>query len=302
VDFNSYVGDVMDFGIGLHRFHLLSADPQDYVRIVSRAEQLGFQSIWMGDHLVMPRELPDKYRSSRFGATDTDDGSVWLDPMTTFAYLAHATERIRFCTDIWVLPLRNPFVTAKLVATVDLLSRGRVALGVGVGWLADEFAAVGEDFTTRGRRCDEIIQALRILWEDDPATFHGHYYAFDEVRFLPKPAQRSAVPIFYGGTSSAALRRAGTLCDGWIDSPTSDVAQTASHMSTIERHRQQAGREGPFEFIARPGFASDRAKIDPRRYEDIGVTTFLAELWPTSQRLPITEAMERLESFATANM
>jgi probable F420-dependent oxidoreductase len=140
----------------------------------------------------------------------------YLEPFSLLAYLAHATARIRLGTSVLVIPYRNPLVAAKMLATIDVLSRGRVILGAGVGWLREEFEALAAPpFEERGRVTDEYLRLMRATWTSDPVTFEGRFYSVRDVHALPKPAQPGGIPIWIGGHTEAAIRRAGQLGDGW---------------------------------------------------------------------------------------
>ncbi len=206
----------MRIGVTLPNYGPL-AGGENLVRLARHAEALGFDSVWVADHLVVPIETASVYP---FDARDTPtparlDGLVeFYEPLVTLAYLAAATTRVRLGVSVYVLPYRNPVVTAKLVATLDALSGGRVIFGVGVGWLREEFAAVGADARQRGRVTDEYLEVCRRLWRDDVAAFAGDHYRLPAVRTGPKPAQRPWPPIWIGGNSAAARRRAVALGDG----------------------------------------------------------------------------------------
>ena len=193
------------------------ANADNLVRLARHAEALGFDSVWVADHLVVPVETASIYPFDP-RATPTPaklDGLVeFYEPLITLAYLAAATTRVRLGVSVYVLPYRNPVVTAKLVATLDALSGGRVIFGVGVGWLREEFTAVGADARVRGQVTDEYLEVCRRLWRDDVARFDGAHYRLPPVRTGPKPAQRPWPPIWIGGNSAAARARAVALGDG----------------------------------------------------------------------------------------
>jgi probable F420-dependent oxidoreductase len=224
------------------------ASGANLVRLAQHAEALGFDSVWVADHLVVPVETASIYP---FDARDTPtpaklDGLVeFYEPLMTLAYLAAATTRVRLGVSVYVLPYRNPVVTAKLVATLDALSGGRVIFGVGVGWLREEFTAVGADARVRGRVTDEYLEVCRRLWRDDVAEFAGDHYQLPPVRTGPKPAQRPWPPIWIGGNSAAARRRAVALGDGLhlIDCRPDEIpaAQTALRSALTAAGRSPDG-------------------------------------------------------------
>lgn len=191
-------------------------DPALAVELVQAGEEAGFESAWTVEHTVVPAGYASAYPYSDDGkmAGGRDDFPL-PDPLIWMAYAAAATSRIRFGTGILILPQHNPVVTAKQVATLDHMSGGRILLGIGVGWMKEEFAALGVPFEKRGRRTDEYIEAMRALWTQDEPTYHGDFVSFEKAYCRPQPAQGS-VPIIVGGHSPAAARRAGRLGDGYF--------------------------------------------------------------------------------------
>jgi len=179
------------------------------------AEETGFESIWAVDHAVMCPDYTSRYPYDPSGRSPFHEDVVQPDPLAWLGWVAAQTRRIKLGTGILILPLRNPVVLAKTVASLDALSNGRVLLGVGVGWVREEAEAVGTDFSSRGKRCDEYIEAMRALWRDPISSYKGEYVDFDNVVSRPKPAQKGGVPILVGGHSPAAARRAGRLGDGF---------------------------------------------------------------------------------------
>lgn len=206
----------MRFGIAVPNYGPL-ATAENMVRLARRAEALGIDSIWVADHLVAPVGVQSVYPFDK--SPDPKPGNMgvieeFYEPLTTLAFLAGATTHIRLGVSVYVIPYRNPVLTAKIVATLDALSGGRVIFGVGVGWLREEFTALGQDARHRGRVTDEYLEVCRRLWRDDVAQFEGRHYTLPPVRNRPKPVQRPWPPIWIGGNSDAAIRRAIALGDG----------------------------------------------------------------------------------------
>jgi probable F420-dependent oxidoreductase len=211
------------------------------VHLAQRAEALGFDSVWVADHLVAPCDVASVYPFDARAqpAPARLDGLVeFYEPLVTLAYLAAATRRVRLGVSVYVVPYRNPVVTAKLIATLDALSGGRVIFGAGVGWLREEFTAVGADARRRGRVTDEYLEVCRRLWRDEIASFAGAHYRLPPVRSGPKPAQRPWPPIWIGGNSPAALARAVALGDGLH---LIDVAPEAIRPRAVDLARRLAG-------------------------------------------------------------
>jgi probable F420-dependent oxidoreductase len=184
-------------------------DPDDLVRVVRRAEELGYFSVGFPEHLFHPTEATERE------ATEREANEHWPDVPTLIAYLAGFTERIRFLFGVSVLPYHPPIQYAKQLATLDMVSKGRVVLGVGTGWFEEEFARLSLPFAERGAMTDEYLRAMIELWTSDRPTFSGKYVSFRDVTFQPKPAQKPHMPIFVGGTGIRPARRVAELGAGW---------------------------------------------------------------------------------------
>ena len=187
------------------------------VELAQAAEAAGFDSIWTVEHVVLPHSYQSRYPYSASGrmGSGLEDFPI-PDPLIWLAYVASATRTIKLGTAILILPQRNPVVTAKAVATLDhMAGGGRVLLGIGVGWLAEEFATLGVPFADRGARTDEYVAAMRALWSQECASFRGRFVSFDQVFCRPLPPNRN-IPVIVGGDTVAAARRAGRLGDGYF--------------------------------------------------------------------------------------
>jgi probable F420-dependent oxidoreductase len=261
------------------------------VPVARRAEELGFESVWVAEHLVFPTTFKSRYPYTADGVPPINPATPLLDPLLVLAQIAGATSRIRLGTNIYVLPLRHPLVTARLGVTLDVLSNGRFSFGVGVGWLEEEFVAAGVDFARRGALLRESVRALRTLWTEDVPEFHGKTFAFGPVKFEPKPVQQP-LPILVGGESDAALRRAAELGDGWYG-----VRHTPESVEPVvaklDELRKAAGRDHlPFEISVGPSAASlDRDVL--ARFADAGVHRVVSLPWTRAR-----EAMDGLARFA----
>lgn len=230
----------MKFGLSLVGLH-----PRHWVEIAQLAEQHGFESVWAPEHLVLPARNESRYPYTVDGTPPVPLASTPLyDPWILMAGVATATQEIRLATAVYVLPLRHPIAVARTLVTLDVLSSGRVTLGAGVGWLKEEFDAVGLSFDDRGARMDEMIQVMRALWSDEVVEHHGRCFDFDPVSFEPKPVQSGGIPIEIGGSSRPALRRAALLGDGWIEVGSSDLASFTAMVETIRKIQSEAGRSG----------------------------------------------------------
>lgn len=204
----------MEFGI-IFANTLQFAERDGLVRLARAAESSGFESLWTVEHVIFPDGYESAYPYDRSGKMAAEASTPIPDPLIWLSFVAAATERLRLGTGILILPQRNPLILAKEVATLDRLSGGRVELGVGVGWLREEFDALGVPFDGRGDRSDEWIGVMRALWDRDHVDFDGEFASFTGASVNPKPAG-GTVPITIGGHSEAAARRAGRLGDGFF--------------------------------------------------------------------------------------
>ena len=191
-------------------------DPAKAVELVQAGEEAGFESAWTVEHTVVPEGYQSAYPYSDDGKMAGGHDEVPLpDPLIWMAYVAAETKRINLATGILILPQHNPVIPAKQIATLDYMSGGRVLLGIGVGWMREEFDAIGTPFDDRGPRTDDYVGAMRALWSQEKATYHGDFVNFDNVYCRPRPVNGS-VPIIVGGHSKPAARRAGRLGDGFF--------------------------------------------------------------------------------------
>jgi len=243
----------MRFGIALPNYGPL-AGPETLVRLVRHAEALGVDSVWVSDHLVAPVGVRSIYPYDRRPDPKPGDMGVierFFEPLTTLAFLAGHTARVRLGVSAYVVPYRNPVVSAKIVATLDALSGGRVVLAVGTGWLREEFAALDVPFAARGARTEEYLAVMRALWAGGEALFDGAHYRLPPVRTAPTPAQRPGPPVWIAGNSARALERAARIGDGWhaIDLTADELAPLAARL----RERAAAHGRAPLTVSLRKG-------------------------------------------------
>ena len=192
------------------------ARPGVIVKTAEAAERVGVATLWVGEHVVLFDRQDSKYPYSPGGEFPLPGGADWLDPFITLTFAAAVTKKIRLATGICLVPEHNPVVLAKEVASLDRLAGGRFALGVGIGWSAEEFAALGIPFEQRAQRTREYIEVMQRLWSDDVSSFHGQFVNFDGARCFPKPARGKKLPIIFGGESIPALRRTADIGNGWF--------------------------------------------------------------------------------------
>ena len=242
------------------------ADPDTAVGFARIAEESGFESMWTVEHVVVPAGYESQYPYSPTGRMPGGEDVPIPDPLIWLAYIAAATSTIRLATGVLILPQRNPVVLAKETATLDVLSRGRLMLGVGVGWLEEEFDCIGVPFADRAARTDEYVEALRTLWRDPEPTFKGRFTSFERAKSYPKPAQ-GTIPIVVGGHTKPAARRAGRLGDGFFPARTSPE-ELGVLLDEMHRAAKDAGRDGDAIEITAGG-ALDLDGI--KRFADLGV-------------------------------
>jgi probable F420-dependent oxidoreductase len=288
----------MEFGVLLPQFGVWARGPEVRERIrqvAVAADRLGYHVLWTAEHVIFPSEVTTPYPyGGRFPYPVTDP---ILDVVATLSYVAAITSRIRLGSSVMVLPYRNPIVLAKQLATLDVLSGGRLLLGVAGGWLREEFELLGVPFSERGARMDEYLTLVRALWTEDRVTFSGRWFTLRDAAFFPKPIQQPP-PIWIGGSSPAALRRVARLGDGWVAVPRPRLDDLANDIAEIRRLAEQAGRDGATLGVASAGGATSMEDLFERlpRMAAIGVTIANAPIlfWARS----FAHALELLEEFA----
>jgi probable F420-dependent oxidoreductase len=208
------------------------ATPENIVRVATRAEELGYHSLWTFQRLLSPVDgaWGEMYRSVQ-------------DPTVVLSYLAGITSRARLGVAVLNLPFIPPVVLAKQLSTLDIVSGGRLDVGLGLGWAAEEFQATGSRLAERGRRADEYVRVLRTLWTDEVAEHRGRFYAVPRSSFAPKPLQRPYPPILLGGFAPAALRRTGRLADGWVSGSRADLPAIGKAVAAVKAAAAEAGRD-----------------------------------------------------------
>lgn len=229
--------------LGLHALGIGAGARREVIdAVATAAEARGFSRIWFGEHVVMVDEGKSPYPYSPDGQIAVPAEADWLDPLVGLSFAAAATQRIELATGVLLLPEHNPVLLAKQVASLDVLSGGRLNLGVGVGWSREEFAALGVPFERRGARADEYAAAMRVLWREDIASFDGEFVGFESVRVNPKPTRGRKVPILVGGNTDAALRRVAAWGDGWYGFNLS-VDAIRERIAVLEELCREKGRD-----------------------------------------------------------
>ncbi len=295
-----------------------SATPDALEALVQRGEALGFHSVMIADHVVFPMTIASKYPYTLNGEFPGQGDA--FEQLTLAAFTAAKTRRLRLVTSVMILPHRNPVLTAKMLATIDVLSSGRLTVGVGVGWLREEFEALGApSFERRGALSDEYLRIMKTLWTRSPASFEGEFYRFAPLRCLPHPVQKPHPPIWIGGHSPAALRRAARHGDGWHPVGATAAAplappEFARALAELRRLTEAEGRDPSALTISfkapiydvtvggggpggRRPLAGTTAEIveDIAAYVRLGVSELIFDFRSESP----AESLERMEHFAT---
>ena len=300
------------------------ATPERLGTLARRGEELGYDTLYTGDHILVPRSISSPYPYTESGEFPGSPSGESMEQLTLLSFLAGQTTSIRLATSVIIVPHRNPLVAAKALATLDVLSNGRLVVGVGVGWMREEFEALGlPPFEERGAVTDEYIRAFKELWTSDDPSFEGKYVKFDNISFLPKPVQKPHPPIWVGGESRPALRRTAELADGWYplgSNPTypmgtpeqlkAGLARLAAYARRFNRdpaeieiiyrtHQFQLQRNGGGSSGERTLFVGAAGEIasDIRQYEQIGVGSLVFDF--VRQTQDMSEVLERMEEFAT---
>jgi probable F420-dependent oxidoreductase len=258
------------------------AAPDAAARVAALAERLGYDSLWAGEHVVVP--------SPRVEPSPMEPEEPILDPLVALAHVAAHTERVLLGTGVIILPQRNPLVLAKQVASLDVLSGGRLILGLGVGYLEPEMRAIGVPMEGRGTRADEYLAAMRALWEEEAPAFQGRHVRFDAVDAHPRPVQRP-LPVVVGGHTRAAHRRAARSADGWYGFMVG-LRAMAEQRELMRAALEETGRERPLHVSVTPSRRVDQEVV--RAYADLGVDRLIVAP-------PVGLALDELVEFVEAN-
>jgi len=299
------------------------AAPEKLGIIARKGEELGFDALLTGDHILVPRNISSVYPYTEGGEFPGSPSGESMEQITLLSYIAGQTSKIRLVTSVLIVPHRPPLIAAKALATLDVLSGGRLVVGVGVGWMREEFEALGlPPFEERGAVTDEYIRAYKELWTSDDPSFQGKYVSFDDISFLPKPVQKPHPPIWVGGESRPALRRTAELADGWYplgSNPTYPMGtpeQLGAGLARLASYARSFGRDPAeieiiyrthqFELKKNAGGSGDRLPFvgnadqiasDIRQYQQMGVGSLILDF--IRQTEDLSEVLKRMEEFAT---
>ncbi len=254
---------------------LAFTDPTDYCELAVLAEQHGWHTLVLSDHVVHPATIQSKYPYAEDGQRPWQTPDPWPDVWVAIAAMGAVTTRLEFMTGVYVVPMRHPFHLAKALGTAQVMTGGRVSLGLGLGWMRDEFALLGEDFDTRAARAEEMVEVMRKLWSGEMVEHHGRFYDFGPLNM--RPPVPHTIPIVVGGVTEAAYKRVGRFADGWIPHAIS-TRDAQAGLEKIRRYRSEFGRgDAPITAIVPLTDAFDPDGY--RRAEDLGVTHVLTAPW-----------------------
>jgi probable F420-dependent oxidoreductase len=264
--------------------------------IAACAEGLGFGSVWVGDHIAMPLTIESRYPYAESGKILWNPEHPRLDVFMVLSWAGAATRKVRLGTSVLVLPMRPPLLVAKAVGTLDYLTGGRMVLGVGVGWLEEEFTLLGQPFGGRSARFVESIRLLRACWSPGPVTFTGRFYQCPPFAMDPKPPQGARLPVLGGGESDGALRRVAEVCDGWHPLNLSPK-QIEERLARLRDYATRFGRSfSNLILTARVGSTTPITGDLASQYEALGIRTLVTDIDYTDAKLP--DALHRLKQRA----
>jgi probable F420-dependent oxidoreductase len=292
------------------------AGPEQLRTVAQRAEDLGYDHVWVSDHIILPKKVDSFYPYAADGVATFKPDEPYYEPLAALNFIAGCTQRIRLGTHVLIIPYRNPVLTAKILSTLDVLSGGRLILGAGVGWMEEEFKAMGLDtYKERGAVTDEYLQIYKELWTKEDASFDGKYYQISDTGFEPKPVQKPHPPIWIGGHSGPAVRRAAKYGDGWMPIGLRPPAilepeELAGKIARLRKLTVETGRpEDAVSLTFSTGVVfndaagSSRAWMqgnpeqiasDLRQYQDLGVSNFIINF----QGGTVPELQENMERFS----
>ena len=272
----------MKFGMMMPTLGPLASGPgamEAQLTIAQKAEALGFDSLWVPDHVVIPTTIKSRYPYNESGRFPMPPEQGFLEPIAALGFLAGVTKRVRLGTWVLVLPHRNPIVTAKMFASLDVLSGGRIMLGAGIGWMEEEITLLGAPFKKRSALSDEYLQAMKELWTNPDPQFEGQFVRFSGIKCEPKPVQKP-LPVWIGGHSPRAMRRVAELGDGWVAVPKSFAVFQETY-ANLKIAADKAGRDiKNIQVMIGPAMASSVKSFvqEMKKYQDLGHDSFLASV------------------------
>jgi len=267
------------------------AEPDMLVPFVQRAEALGYESVWTAEHVIIPKQYSSVYPYNPSGKVPFRPDAAIIDPLIALTYVAASTKQLRLGTGVNILPQMSPLYLAKWASSIDYLSQGRLMLGVGVGWLKEEFEAIGVPFARRGKRADEYLQALKQVWTGEEVNYHGEFLNWQGFMMRPRPAQPGGIPLVIGGVTPAAIRRLVRYGDGWYVIG-KDLDDYRAHMRAFHDECQRQGRNpSEIEITAYWNYYVE-GRESLAVYKELGVHRLLVNMRALRDR-DVTTAMER---------
>ncbi|QQZ16674.1 MULTISPECIES: LLM class F420-dependent oxidoreductase [Rhodococcus] len=252
------------------------AGPEAITEVSRFAEKIGFDSLWMTDHVALPTRVETAYPYTDDGKFLWDPATPYLDCLTSLTWAAAATERIELGTSCLILPWRPLVQTAKTLVSIDVMSRGRLSVAIGVGWMKEQFELLGAPFKDRGRRTTEMVNAMRHMWKEDEVDFDGEFYQLHDFKMYPKPV-RGTIPVWFAGYSTASLRRIAAIGDGWHPLAIGPE-EYAGYLATLRQYAEEAGRDmNEITLTARPLRKAPYNAETIEAYGELGVTHFICD-------------------------
>ena len=284
----------MRFGV-----HLVASgkmiEGEKIARVARRAEELGYDSLWVSDHIIFPTELRSAYPYSPDGKLPLDPTNPLLEPFTVLSYAAAVTKTVKLGTSVVIIPYRDPIVTAKIVSSLDVLSNGRFIFGVGVGWLDEEFRVLRQNMKDRAAQTKEALLSMKACWTQEDPEFHGKFFDFSGIKFAPKPRQKPHPPIWFGGNSLPALKRSVELGDGWhsVWMTPEEVADTAK---TLRDLCAKAGKDfSRFPLTINVNHKVPLSVENVKKYEEAGISMMFI---PRFFNMDADDMVKNMETFA----
>jgi probable F420-dependent oxidoreductase len=270
----------------------------ELVPLAVAAEALGYDGVALGDHVVFPLASASRYPAGRDGRPTWGQEDDWPDSFVTAAAIAAKTETLEVLTAVFILAARHPLHVAKSAATAQVLSGGRLRLGLGIGWLREEFEALDQDFDTRGRRTEEAIEVLRKVWTGEAVDHHGEFFDFEPLTMQPKPVP--PIPVYLGGSGTRAAERAARLCDGFV-APMTETRRVVELLAEVDRLRGPRGEGEAFDLVASADDSLTQSDYD--LLAGAGASAIRVDLFSASRgairRMTLDDRLRALERYAT---
>jgi probable F420-dependent oxidoreductase len=286
----------MEVGVIVHNAGA-KASVENIVKTAQWAEELGYHSIWLTDHVVLAEEVNAWYPYRSHGRWDYPSDTPWVDPLLTLAWAGSVAPTLKLGTSVLVLPIRNPMLLAKQLASLDYLTGGRVLLGAGAGWMEEEFNLIGENFANRGKRVVEMVQLMRQFWTGELVNFQGEFYRVADCKMYPLPINKS-IPVYWGGHSDAAIKRVAKVGDGWH--PTQIMLdQLEAGIAKLRHYCEEFGRDfSSVKVVARPGDKYDVTPETHARHLELGVDHLVVDTTIKQEDPELKFLREKMERVA----